>query len=79
MWCSPLQYFAQQILLMNPVAVSLGLGLVCAFVCKAARPYRFLGISYLVSFAVITALHGKNYYLAPIYPMLVAPGGGVHR
>jgi hypothetical protein len=44
---------------------------------KRLRPYRFLGISYLVSFAVIAALHGKNYYLAPIYPMLAAAGAVV--
>jgi hypothetical protein len=30
--------------------------------------------SYLVCFTVFFVLHGKNYYLAPIYPMLLAAG-----
>jgi hypothetical protein len=33
-----------------------------------------LGWSYLVSYTVIYLQHGKNYYLAPIYPMLLAAG-----
>ena len=28
----------------------------------------------MVCFAVLFALHGKNYYLAPIYPALLAAG-----
>jgi hypothetical protein len=38
------------------------------------RPYRVLGWSYLVTYTVIFLQHGKNYYLAPIYPMLFAGG-----
>ena len=34
-----------------------------------------LGITYLVFLAIMMALHGKDYYLAPIYPMLFAAGG----
>jgi hypothetical protein len=30
-----------------------------------------------VSFTAFVVLHGKNYYLAPIYPMLLASGGVV--
>jgi hypothetical protein len=75
---SPWQYFAQQMLLMNPVTSFVWItGLFAFLFAKRLRPYRFLGISYLVSFAVIAALHGKNYYLAPIYPMLVAAGAVV--
>jgi hypothetical protein len=33
-----------------------------------------LGWSYLVCYTVFFVLHGKNYYLAPIYPMLLAAG-----
>lgn len=72
---SPWQYFAQQILLMNPFTVFVWVsGLFALLFSKRFRPYRFLGIAYLVSFTVFVVLHGKNYYLAPIYPMLVAPG-----
>jgi hypothetical protein len=36
-----------------------------------------LGISYVVCYTVFFLLHGKNYYLAPIYPMLLAAGAVV--
>ncbi|MGZ8844658.1 MAG: hypothetical protein ACXW18_13410, partial [Pyrinomonadaceae bacterium] len=36
--------------------------------------YRLLGLSYLIAFAAFVLLKGKNYYLAPVYPMLFAAG-----
>jgi len=36
-----------------------------------------LGWCYLVAFAVFAGLKGKNYYLTPIYPMLLAAGAVV--
>jgi hypothetical protein len=72
---TPLQYFLQQCLLMQPLAAPIWIAGVCAFLFwRTLRPYRFLGLSYVVSFAVFAVLHGKNYYLAPIYPMLFAAG-----
>jgi hypothetical protein len=44
---------------------------------KELKPYRFLGWSYLVAYTVFFVLHGKNYYLSPIYPMLLAAGAVV--
>jgi hypothetical protein len=41
------------------------------------KPYRVLGWSYLVCFTVFFVLHGKNYYLSPVYPMLLAAGAVV--
>src|SRR5262249_31718581 len=38
------------------------------------KPYRFLGWCFLTVFFTFYVLHGKNYYLAPIYPMLLAAG-----
>ena len=38
------------------------------------KPYRFLGWCYLVAFALFVVLHGKNYYLGPIYPVYLAAG-----
>ena len=45
-----------------------------AFLLARLKTYRFLGWSYVVCYAVFFALHGKNYYLAPVYPMLLAAG-----
>src|SRR4029077_21172639 len=42
---------------------------------RPLRPYRALGWAYLVSYLVLFLQHGKNYYLAPVYPVLFAAGG----
>ena len=39
------------------------------------RRYRVLGLAYLITLAEFILLHGKHYYLAPVYPMLFAAGG----
>lgn len=68
-------YFAQQALLTNPLAVPIWLiGLGALLISARLKPYRFLGWSYLICYAVLFLLHGKSYYLAPIYPMLLAAG-----
>jgi hypothetical protein len=36
-----------------------------------------LGWAYLVCYGVLFLLHGKNYYLSPVYPMLMAAGAVV--
>ena len=72
---TPWQYFAQQILLIFPLNVLIWVpGVVALLVGHRFKPYRFLGWAYLVSFAVFVVLKGKNYYLAPIYPVYLAAG-----
>lgn len=72
---SPLQFFSQQLVLIHPVTTPIWIaGLIALLVVARLRPYRMLGWSYLVAFTVFVVLHGKNYYLAPIYPMLLAAG-----
>jgi hypothetical protein len=72
---SPLEYFLQQCLLMQPLVAPIWIaGVLALLLWRPFRAYRFLGWSYLVSLTVFIALHGKNYYLAPIYPMLLAAG-----
>ncbi len=69
------QYFLQQTLLVNPLTAPIWIaGLIALLFWKPLRPYRLLGISYVVCYATFFVLHGKNYYLAPIYPMLLAAG-----
>jgi 4-amino-4-deoxy-L-arabinose transferase-like glycosyltransferase len=74
----PTEYFFQQTLLVNPLAAPIWLaGLFALLFSARLKPYRVLGWSYLVCYTVFFVLHGKNYYLAPIYPMLLAAGGVV--
>ena len=72
---SALQYFTQQILLLHPLTAPIWItGLIALLFSPRLKPFRFLGWCYLISFAVFVVLKGKNYYLAPIYPMLLAAG-----
>lgn len=72
------QYFSQQTVLVDPITAPIWLTGLCALLFSARlKPYRFLGWCYLVCFSVFFILHGKNYYLAPVYPMLFAAGAFV--
>ena len=78
---SPVQFFLQQIPLVNPATFPLWVsGLIWMFGAREGRRYRALGIAYLVTLIEFVVMHGKNYYLAPAYPMLFAAGGvGLER
>jgi hypothetical protein len=72
------QYFFQQTLLIDPITAPIWLtGLFALLFSTRLKPYRMLGWCYLVCFTVFFVLHGKNYYLAPVYPMLLAAGAVV--
>ena len=72
------QYFFQQMLLVGPPSALIWIpGLFALFTWQRLKPYRVLGWSYLVCYLVFFALHGKSYYLAPIYSMLLAAGATV--
>jgi hypothetical protein len=73
---NPVQFIAQQVILMNPATLPLWIaGLLWLFGSRDGQLYRALGIIYLVTLAEFLVLHGKSYYLAPAYPMLFAAGG----
>jgi hypothetical protein len=74
----PGEYFLQQTILIHPLAAPIWIaGLATLFFSARLKPYRFLGWTYIICYAVLFALHGKNYYLAPVYPMLLAAGAVV--
>ena len=72
---TPWQYFWQQSLLTHPLAAPLWLaGLWYLLGDSSGKKYAALGWAYCAVLAEMTALHGKIYYLAPAYPMLLAAG-----
>jgi hypothetical protein len=72
------QYFFQQTILIDPITAPIWLtGFFALLFSTRLKPYRFLGWCYLVCFSVFFILHGKNYYLAPVYPMLLAAGASI--
>ncbi len=74
----PFPYFFQQTLLVNPLTAPIWLvGFFALLFSMRLKPYRALGWCYVVCYTAFFVLHGKNYYLAPIYPMLLASGAVV--
>jgi Dolichyl-phosphate-mannose-protein mannosyltransferase len=75
---SPAAYFAQQVLIVNPILAPIWITGVLAFLFSAwMKPYRFLGWCYFAALTAFIVLKGKNYYLAPIYPVYLAAGAVV--
>ncbi len=71
----PLDFFWQQILVVNPLNAAVWLpGVFALLFWQRLKPFRFLGWSYLVCYAALFLMRGKNYYLSPVYPMLMAAG-----
>jgi hypothetical protein len=72
----PLRFLLQQIMMLNPASALVWIaGLGFLLFHRDGKRYRILGVTYLAFLAVMMALHAKDYYLAPIYPMLFAAGG----
>ena len=71
----PLEFVWQQIDFLHPLLLPVWLaGLVSLLAGRLSRA-RVLGWTYLVLLVLMIAGKAKNYYLAPIYPMLFAAGG----
>jgi hypothetical protein len=71
---SPPEFVGQQVLLLHPVLFPIWLVGLASFLFGRGSRLRILGWTYLVLLAMMIILKAKNYYLAPIYPMLFASG-----
>ncbi len=72
----PHEFIFQQIFIMLPLTALVWLaGLWYLLADKTGKRFRTLGIAYLVTLIIMIVLKAKNYYLAPVYPMLFAAGG----
>ncbi|CAN5587684.1 glycosyltransferase family 39 protein [soil metagenome] len=70
-----LPFLANQVQVMNPAFAPLWVaGLVAPFAVKRLRDLRFLVIAALVVLVIVRLGHGKDYYIAPLYPMLFVIG-----
>ncbi|MGB7198516.1 MAG: glycosyltransferase family 39 protein [Acidobacteriaceae bacterium] len=71
----PLAFVGAQIMMLNPISIFLLLpGLVWLFVAKSARGFRWIGLMYVGLLAIMIHLLAKDYYVAPVYPVLFAAG-----
>lgn len=73
---APLPFIGKQILNMQPATLLVwGAGLVWLLRNPAAKSWRWIAFTYLIFLAIMMALHAKDYYVVPIYPVLFASGG----
>lgn len=69
---SPLAFMLEQLPLTNPFAAPLWMaGL---FAALRSKRYTGIALAYIGLIGIELVLHGKVYYVAPIYPALVAAG-----
>jgi hypothetical protein len=72
---SPLQFLSSQVLQILPFAFLVAaIGLVYFLLGRDAKPVRAFGWAYLVLFAFFALSGGKPYYLASVYPVMLAGG-----
>ncbi len=72
----PLQFVVAQVLALQPLSLLIwGAGLVWLLHNQITRRWRWLGATYLFFLLLMMALHAKDYYVSPVYPVLFAAGG----
>ncbi|MGD0892147.1 MAG: glycosyltransferase family 39 protein [Terracidiphilus sp.] len=71
----PITFFIEQmkILLISTSPLWIG-GLTWLAIGRSTRAWRFVAFTYLVFLGMMMAMHAKDYYVAPIYPILFAAG-----
>ncbi len=69
----PVAFLTAQIQTLSPVTIFLWLP---GLVWLLRRPaWRWIGLTFLLFFVSMFALHAKDYYVTPVYPVLFAAGG----
>ncbi|MBB5315837.1 ArnT family glycosyltransferase [Tunturibacter empetritectus] len=72
----PISFLHHQMQMMNPLTVLMWVpGLIWLLFAQGSKRWRFVGVTYLVFLVVMMFLHSKDYYVAPIYPVLFSAGG----
>ena len=70
----PLAFLREQIFMMHPITFPVWLSGLWFLLAGQGKRYRILGWIYLALLVEFMVMHGKNYYLSPAYPMLLAAG-----
>ena len=68
----PGKYLLQQVLMMNPVSFPFWFGGLLYLLFS--REYRALGWTFVITIAFFMITHGKDYYAAPAYVLVLAAG-----
>jgi hypothetical protein len=72
---SPAAFLAQQVLIMTPATLPFWLGGGLWFYFSGAgKQFRVFGWGFIFTIGFFLLAHGKNYYSAPVYPLVLAAG-----
>ncbi len=70
----PLAFMGQQVLLMNPVTLPFWLAGLYFYFSAAGKTFRAFGWAFVFTVGFFLLAHGKNYYSAPVYTLVLAAG-----
>jgi hypothetical protein len=71
----PMGFFLAQFSQMHPANALLWItGLISLLRARSIPRGRWIGLAFLIFYVLMFVLHAKDYYLAPIYPVLFAAG-----
>lgn len=71
---SYLDFLVGQVMMLGPAVFLAAAGVIFLLAARSMRPYRAVGWTCVTAFIVLLVLHGKAYYIGPIYPLLFAAG-----
>ncbi len=71
---SYLGYALEQLMFFGPIVILTVLGVIRLLTVPSERGHRAVAWTCLAAWALLLVLHGKAYYIAPIYPTLIAAG-----
>ena len=74
---TPGQFIREQALLLGPAVLLAVLGVLALLLHPSMRRWRVVALACLATFLLLMMLRGKAYYVAPIYPALIAAGSVV--
>jgi 4-amino-4-deoxy-L-arabinose transferase-like glycosyltransferase len=71
---SPAAFLGQQILSMTPATLPFWLGGLWFYFSASGKRFRAFGWAFILTIGFFLLTHGKNYYSAPAYPLVLAAG-----
>jgi hypothetical protein len=71
---SPGEFLWQQILMMTPAILPFWLGGLYFYFSAEGKKFRAFGWAFIFTIGFFLLAHGKNYYSAPVYPLVLAVG-----
>jgi 4-amino-4-deoxy-L-arabinose transferase-like glycosyltransferase len=72
---APGEFILNQVMVMNPLFAPVWFaGVIAPFAHARLRQWRFLSVTFLLTFVLMMAMHAKDYYLSPAYAGMFALG-----